>query len=130
VSDETDIRSELQSSVTDEPGIRVAVIHEPQIDHDRVDAFKAFLERYVFSSEQNIILHLAGVEYLSSVALGLLSLASVMAEKRRLGFVVVCAREEVLKLFVISGLYKAVKISNTVDSAKLKLATGKASPTS
>jgi anti-anti-sigma factor len=128
VSDKSDPNLALRVTTTDEPGVRIAVIREPQIDHERVEAFRLFLEQQVFSSQLNVILHLDGVEYLSSVALGLISLASVMAEKRNHGFVVVCTREDVLKLFVISGLYKAVMISNTVESAKLKLSAGKKTP--
>jgi anti-anti-sigma factor len=107
--------------VSEEGSLRVVVIHEPLIDHQHGDAFKLFLEREVFGSPSDVVLHLLGVTYLSSVALGLISLAAVMTEKRGIQFVVVCDREEVLKLFVISGLYKAVKISSSVDSARVKI---------
>ncbi|MBI4863858.1 MAG: anti-sigma factor antagonist [Candidatus Riflebacteria bacterium] len=112
----------LEAEVEDEPSVRIAIVHEPQLDHGKVDLFKAFLEKEVFQSTKDVILHLAGVDYVNSIALGLISLAAVMCDKNGIRMVVVCAREEVLKLFVISGLYKAIKIANSLESARLKLA--------
>ena len=111
----------LLAEIHDDPAVRLLVVREENLDHDRADAFRTFLEKAVAESPADVILQLCEVQHVSSLALGLMSLASVMAEKKGSQFVIVCSREEVLKLFVISGLYKAVKISNSVESARLKL---------
>jgi anti-anti-sigma factor len=111
----------LAAEIRDEGAVRLLVVREENLEHERSDAFRSFLENAVADSSIDLILELPQIQHISSLALGLISLASVMAEKKKLQFVVVCSREEVLKLFVISGLYKAVKISNTVESARLKL---------
>jgi anti-anti-sigma factor len=120
--------AEFSHRVSVEERVKVVTVLEPQIDQAGVDGFKALLEREVFASDLDVILHLEGVEYLSSIALGLISLAAVMIDKRGVRFVVVCSREPVLKLFVISGLYKAVKFSNSVESARHKLASAGSVP--
>lgn len=118
----------LAADILDDGPVKVLVVKEEHLDHDRADAFRTFLETAVAESSVDLILKLAELKDISSVALGLISLASVMAENKGLQFVVVCSREEVLKLFVISGLYKGVKISNTVESARLKLGQPLAAP--
>lgn len=111
----------LAADIHDDAAVRLLVVKEQHLDHDRADAFRTFLESAVAESPGDVILQLCEVKDVSSLALGLMSLASVMAEKKGTQFVIVCSREEVLKLFVISGLYKAVKISNSVESARVKL---------
>ena len=111
----------LAAEIHDDPAVRLLVVNEEQLDHEHADSFRTFLEKAVADAPGHVILQLCNVQQVSSLALGLMSLASVMAEKKGHQFVIVCSREEVLKLFVISGLYKAVKISNSVDSARLKL---------
>lgn len=111
----------LAAEIHDDPAVRLLVVKEEQLDHEHADSFRTFLEKAVAEAPGHVILQLCDVQQVSSLALGLMSLASVMAEKKGSQFVIVCSREEVLKLFVISGLYKAVKISNSVESARLKL---------
>lgn len=113
--------SSLQSRILPLKDARHVIISEPTLDLDNHEDFRLLLEAEVFSAVGDVILQLDGIEFISSIALGLISLAAVTVAKRGAQLVVVCSREEVLKLFVVSGLYKGVKIASTVESAQLKL---------
>ena len=67
---------------------------------------------------ETIIVLLDGVGFIDSSGLGVLVGALRRAKERNGGLVLVCSREQVLKVFRITGLDKVFSIVGTIDEAR------------
>ncbi|MBI3891410.1 MAG: anti-sigma factor antagonist [Candidatus Wallbacteria bacterium] len=100
---------------------RILLLKEKAIDVNNIAEFRDLLEKHATEGTGNIILGLDDVDYMGSVALGMISLASIMVDKRAGKFVVVCGKDSILKLFIVSGLYRVIRIVETLDAARQHL---------
>lgn len=97
---------------------RFLLLKESSIDVNNIAEFRDLLEKHATEGAGSIVLGLDGVDYMGSVALGMISLASIMVDKRGGKFVVVCAKDPILKLFIVSGLYRVIRIMESLDAAR------------
>jgi anti-sigma B factor antagonist len=101
---------------------RVLLLKEKAIDVANIAEFRDLLEKHATEGTGNIVLGLDEVDYMGSVALGMISLASIMVDKRGGSFVVVCSKDPLLKLFIVSGLYRVLRIVESLEAARAYLA--------
>ena len=111
----------MRSDIVDHDGYRIVSVGEETIDFANVSDFRDVLDENVKDYTGNVILDLSVVTYIGSVGLGLISLVSVMLDSEGRRFIVVCATDEVRRLFHISGLDRVMTVVETVESAQRRL---------
>ena len=115
----------MRIEVTNQASFKTVAIKDEVIDFSNISDFRDVLEENAKGADRDVILCLAGVSYIGSVGLGMISLIAVMLDKESRRFVVVCDTEEVKRLFHISGLYRVLKIVDNLASAEKLLAEAK-----
>lgn len=108
----------MKSEVVVEGNVRILRPLEDVIDLSNIEEFRDALEANSRESGAGLILDLCQVSYIGSVGLGMISLVGIMLEKEGRGFAIAADREEVLRLFTISGLCKVLRIVGTVGEAR------------
>ena len=108
----------MRVNIDNQDSYTVIAIKDEVIDFNNISDFRDVLDENAKGTEKNVILNLAGVNYIGSVGLGMISLVSVMLSKEKRELVVVCDTEEVKRLFHISGLYRVLKIVEELSAAE------------
>jgi len=112
----------MRSEVINGDAHRVIVVKDDTIDFSNISDFRDLLDESAKGAECHVILSLVGVNYIGSVGLGMISLIAVMLDKDGRQLVIVCDTEEVKRLFHISGLYRVLKIVDTLAAAEKHIA--------
>ncbi len=100
---------------------RILLVKERAIDVQNIAQFRDLLEKHATEGTGNIVLGLDDVNFLGSVALGMISLSSIMVDKRGGKFLILCSKDSILKLFIVSGLYRVIRIVNSLEEARLQM---------
>lgn len=114
----------MKYEVVREEGLRILRPEEDVIDLNNIEDFRDFLEEHAKSCDDDVILDLGGISYIGSVGLGMISLVGIMLGKEKRAFVIVAERDDIVRLFHISGLYRVLKIVDGLDAARRHLGRG------
>lgn len=111
----------MRSELLREEGLRILRPLDEVIDLNNIEEFRDLLEENARGCEDDVILDLGAVSYIGSVGLGMISLVGIMLGKEERGFVIVADRDDIVRLFHISGLYRVLKIVDGLDAARRHL---------
>lgn len=109
----------MDISSKEHKGIRVLSV-QGRIDHQSAESFKVALAPYLpdcTATGKPLLLDFSGVEYISSVGLRELMIASKQVKANAGRLVIAGLQPVVNEVFQISRFYLVVKVADTVDAA-------------